>query len=148
MSPLLLRPTKTRVRAPRVEIDLAVVSKTLGTEASYAMSTMDVSKSGLLLAWDRKVRMPFIENTLIEMTIDPGSKALSAPVPCLGKVIRRVDRPTDGNQEASLIGVQIVQMDGDDINVWEKCLDQLEERYGVRPSPMEREKKEGQKRVS
>ena len=47
----LVRPTKQRVRAPRVPIDLEVRSKTIGTSADYSFYTEDISRSGLLLIW-------------------------------------------------------------------------------------------------
>jgi len=148
MATLLLRPGKARVRAPRVEIDLMVESKTLGTQAAYRMSTLDVSKSGLLLSWERKGRMPFIENTILEMTIDPSSDSLNMPVLCLGKVIRRVDKEADELDDSAYIGVQIVQMEGQDINVWEQCLDELEKKHGVKISVLESPKEKVTKRAS
>src|SRR5690606_15066634 len=85
----LIRPSKSRVRAVRVPIDLQVESKTIGTDANYKLSTVDVSRSGLLLSWDKDFRIPFNVNTILEMTIDPDSKCLGGPVSCLGKVVRR-----------------------------------------------------------
>jgi hypothetical protein len=124
----LVRPNKLAVRAPRVAIDLVVESKTLGTSAAYSMSTEDVSRSGLLLVWERESKMPFIVNTLIEMTIDPTGSCLSKPVTCLGKVVRRDAQ--DGSGQTTRFGIQIVQMDPGDIQNWEGCLSELEKKFG------------------
>jgi hypothetical protein len=124
----LVRPNKLAVRAPRVSIDLIVESKTLGTNAAYSMSTEDVSRSGLLLVWERESKMPFIVNTLIEMTIDPKGSCLSKPVTCLGKVVRKDAQ--DGSSQSTRFGIQIVQMDPGDIQNWEVCLSELEKKFG------------------
>lgn len=127
----LVRPNKLAVRAPRVGISLIVESKTLGTNAAYSLSTEDVSRSGLLLVSDNaSVKMPFIVNTLIEMTIDPKSSHLSKPVNCLGKVVRRDVEDEHGNKQPRF-GVQIVQMDPSDIKSWEGCLSELEKKFGI-----------------
>lgn len=124
----IVRPNKLAVRAPRVSIDLVVESKTLGTSAAYSMSTEDVSRSGLLLVWERKTKMPFIVNTLIEMTIDPKGSCLSKPLTCLGKVVRRDAQDCDS--QSTRFGIQIVQMDPGDIQNWEGCLSELEKKFG------------------
>ena len=125
----LLRPSKVRVRAPRIPIDLHVDSRTIGTNANYKLSTEDVSRSGLLLVWDRETAMPFIENTILELTIDPDSNCLGDPVNCLGKVVRREE-----SGGASVLGVQIVQMDNSDMDIWEGCLTELERKFGITTS--------------
>ncbi len=132
----IVRPNKLAVRAPRVSIDLVVESKTLGTSAAYSMSTEDVSRSGLLLVWERETKMPFIVNTLIEMTIDPKGSCLSKPVTCLGKVVRRDAQ--DGDSQSTRFGIQIVQMDPGDIQNWEGCLSELEKKFGFE-SALEKE---------
>jgi len=125
----IARIDQTRVRAPRVAYDLEVSSKTIGTSADYSFSTEDVSRSGLLLLWEKDGRMPFIVNTLIEMTIDPSARCLDKPVLCLGKVVRREHVESDST--TTRLGIQIVQWDHHDQNLWEGCLSQLEQRFGV-----------------
>lgn len=127
----LVRPSKMRVRAPRVPMDLQVESKTIGTSAAYKFSTEDISRSGLLLVWDRDVKMPFIVNTLLELTIDPAGSCLSRPVSCLGKVVRRESGTEDGSGHTARLGIQIVQIDHTDLNAWEGCLTELEKRFGI-----------------
>lgn len=130
----LVRPSKLRVRAPRVPIDLEVSSKTIGTDANYSFYTEDISRSGLLLVWEKDVKMPFIVNTLLELTIDPASACLEKPVSCLGKVVRREGTSPDGKGHGTRLGIQIVQIDNSDLSNWENCLNQLEKRFGIEPS--------------
>jgi hypothetical protein len=115
-------------------MEITVASKTIGTEAWYKMSTVDISKSGLLLSWDRNTKMPFIRNTIIEITIDPSSSVLKTPVTCLAKVVRRDEamEPRPDNVRGDFgaeVGVQIVQMDNDDLGAWVSCLSELEKRF-------------------
>lgn len=126
-----VRPETRRVRAPRVPVDLIVESRTIGTSFTYDLMTEDISRSGLLLVWDRDVKMPFIVNTIIEMTIDPKSLCLNKPVNCLGKVVRRQD---ESDESSVQLGVQIVQIDNTDLCAWEGCLTELEKRFGIEPS--------------
>jgi len=129
----LVRPNKLRIRAPRVPFDLKVESKTIGTAFSYQLYTEDISRSGLLLVWDRDSQMPFNINTILEMTIDPKGDYLGKPLVCLGKVVRR-ELEKDEVQHTTLatrLGVQIVQIDKSDLHAWENCLTQLERKYGV-----------------
>ena len=127
----LIRPSKLRVRAPRVPVDIEVESRTIGTNAAYKLLTEDISRSGLLLVWDREVKMPFIVNTLLELTIDPSGSCLDKPVSCLGKVVRRDSGDEQGKGNSARLGIQIVQIDNSDLNAWEGCLTELEKRFGV-----------------
>ncbi len=130
----LVRPNKLRVRAPRVPIDLEVRSKTIGTSNDYSFFTEDISRSGLLLLWEKDVKMPFIVNTLLELTIDPTSACLEKPVSCLGKVVRRDCTSPDGKGHGTRLGIQIVQIDNSDLVAWEGCLSELEKRFGIETS--------------
>lgn len=127
----LVRPGNMRVRAPRVPMDLEVESRTIGTSAAYRFSTIDISRSGLLLAWERESKMPFIINTLLELTIDPKGACLEKPVNCLGKVVRREAEHADGRGNQARIGIQIVQIDNTDLRQWEGCLTELERQFGI-----------------
>ena len=131
----LTRPSKVRVRAPRVSFDLEVQSRTIGCDASYQMSTLDISRSGILLEWTRKgLPVPFIVNTILEMTIDPGAQCLNGPIYCLGKVVRRDNATSGDGKEQAQLGIQIVQIDQSDLSTWENCVGELEERFGIEAS--------------
>ena len=128
----LVRPSKLRVRAPRVPVPIQVESRTMGTMSAYKLQTEDISRSGLLLVWDRDVvKMPFIVNTLLEMTIDPEGSYLGRPVTCLGKVVRRDPGSEDGKGHSARLGIQIVQIDNSDLSAWEGCLNELERHFGI-----------------
>ncbi len=127
----LVRPSSMRVRAPRVPVDLMVESRTIGTNASYKFTTIDISRSGLLLSWQRDTKMPFIVNTLLELTIDPKGDCLDKPVACLGKVVRREANDEDDTGKTMTLGIQIVQIDNTDLAQWEGCLSQLERQFGI-----------------
>ena len=118
-------------RAPRFDMSsrVQVQTKTLGAEISYGLTTRNVSRSGLLLTWEQGSRVPFIENTLVEMTIDPHQSLLDIPVNCMGKVVRRVDNFSEESQQSmSDFGVQIVQIDGNDLVNWEACITALAQK--------------------
>lgn len=119
-----VRPVESRVRAQRMDVDgsMVVDSKTLGTSITYRLTTRNVSKSGMLLSWNNDSHVPFIVNTLIEMTIDPGARWLSQPVPCLGKVVRR----EEGGSAGASFGIRIIQIDNSDLEAWEACVGSLE----------------------
>jgi len=130
-SPRLGRTNKLSVRAPRVPLDLKVHSRTIGSSVAYNLTTADVSRSGLLLVWQHDEKVPFIVNTLLELTIDPLGRCLEKPVSCLGKVVRREDDGSDRGDSGTKLGVQIVQIDKSDQHVWEGCLGELEKRFGL-----------------
>lgn len=129
--PRLGRTNKLTVRAPRVPLDLKVHSRTIGTNVAYSLTTADVSRSGLLLVWQHDEKVPFIVNTLLELTIDPLSRCLEKPVSCLGKVVRREENASDEHESGTKLGVQIVQIDKSDQHIWEGCLGELEKRFGL-----------------
>ena len=115
-----------RTVAPRVSSDeLIVDSNTIGADLHFTLRSKNLSKSGLLLSWEGNVKVPFVENTLLEMRVDVEGAYLNAPLECLGKVVRRVDEP--GSPAASF-GVKIVQIDGEDLGRWEGAIKELEEK--------------------
>jgi hypothetical protein len=115
---------RDRVRAPRfkLEQELVVTSKTIGTDVSFRLNTENVSRSGMLLRWGQTRPIPFIENTIIEMTIDPKGELLHRPVICLGKIVRKRGTYAQGDLE---FGIAIIQIDNADLDVWESCLEEL-----------------------
>lgn len=124
----VVRPDRL-VRARRLDVLKGVVveSKTIGTSMSYPMETENLSRTGLLLnvARNSKLKVPFRVNTIIEMTVDPDTALFERPISCLGKVVRLADE--DGAEGPSY-GVHIVQIDGRDLDVWERCVGALEEK--------------------
>ncbi len=121
------RLTKRGVRAPRMPAELLIEARTLGTNQVYELGTVDVSRSGILVSWSRRGRMPYLVNTILEITIDPECSMLSAPVFCLAKVVRRDVTKDDRTHTAGELGIQILQMDQSDATVWENCVTALEQ---------------------
>lgn len=111
-----------RVRATRFSKRLFVASKTIGTEVTFNLSTQNVSRSGLKLGWEQMRPIPFIENTIIEMTIDPMREFLKEPLQCLGKVVRREGVQSKQSGSNLSFGISIIQIDATDLDLWESCL--------------------------
>ena len=113
-----------QVRAPRFTTNggLLVKSKTIGTMLAYQLSTDDISSSGMLLSWDHNATIPFRENTLLELEIDPQGSWLGKPLYCMGKVARRF---VADEESKTKFGISIVQMDGDCMNKWENCIQKI-----------------------
>ena len=120
------RNSKTRAAAQRVSLNLTVESKTLGSKVPYALNTVNISKSGLLLGKEEGAKVPFIVNTLLELTIDPDCSFLAEPVTCMAKVVRLETADELGKKVNAKFGVQIIQLENDDAVAWEACLSNLE----------------------
>lgn len=118
------RDQDSKVRAKRIGVtqSVDVESRTLGTLMTYNMSTGNVSRSGLLLQVGTNRKVPYLVNTIVELTVDKDCQMFDRPVSCLGKVVRVT---LDGERRPQY-GVQIIQLDGDDLSVWEKGVNELE----------------------
>ena len=119
-------PQAPRARAPRFDVgqSLLVASKTIGTAVAYNLATQNISKSGMLLSWEHSTPVPFSENTILELTIDPELSFLDEAVNCLGKVVRKETSIRDG-QKTTKFGIRIVQIDHSDLDSWELCIGDL-----------------------
>lgn len=132
-----LRTNKKRgSRCARVPAEVIISSRTIGTDASYVLATLDVSSSGILCSFDRHGKMPFIVNTILEVTIDPGRSMLDVPLNCLAKVVRRENDPAERNHASGRLGIQILQMDQADSTLWETCVAVLEKKFGRIAEPL------------
>jgi hypothetical protein len=113
-----------RVRFARfiTEVPIAVDAKTFGGNRSYLMKTINVSKSGFLLASAQGLTVPFHETTLLELKIildeEPG-------IPCLGKVIRY---EVDFEHRVKLYGVTISEISPDDRERYSSLVEDIEHR--------------------
>lgn len=130
-----IRGLESRVRAKRIglvqEEGLVVESKTLGSTLAFNLPTENLSRTGLLLNGGRYKAVPFIVNTLLEMTVDPRGKMLERPVTCIGKIVR-IDSETS---DAIRYGVQIVQMETKDEDLWMRCVLAMEKERLVEKEP-------------
>jgi hypothetical protein len=126
-------PAKTgstsRVRATRYTLDkqLIVSSKTLGTALTYDLTTQNISRTGMLLSWAHGLPIPFIETTILEMTIDPDGVWLEKPLSCLGKIVRKSVADETKSKDVAF-GINIVQIDDTDLQQWENCVAELASR--------------------
>lgn len=120
----VIRADKPGFRAKRLDIDsgLIVESKTIGTVLSYNLATENVSRTGMLLNVGRNKRVPFLVNTILELTVDSGTQLFERPINCLGKIVR-----VDGQDpKRPRYGIHIVQIDARDLEAWEKGVVQME----------------------
>lgn len=112
-------PGKNRVRASRFDLDgqIRVESRTIGSDLSYELTSLNISKTGMLLTWKSSVKIPFMEKTILELTVDPDGNILKKPLRCLAKIVRKFNQ--DG---CETYGVRIVQMETEDVGLWESTI--------------------------
>lgn len=96
---------------------MCVRSKTIGTTLVYKFDTENISKTGLLLNYPTEMKVPYRENTILELTIDTESNNLPTPIQCIGKVVRR--SLANQRDDVFQIGISIVQIDAESQSVWE-----------------------------
>ncbi len=102
--------------------NIVVDSKTLGTSLSYRMRTHAANKSRLVLSMGKSQKIPFIENTLLELTIDTESSWLDRPVQCIAKVLTRDDASDPHHAQ---FDVKIVQMEPTLMQKWYRSIEDL-----------------------
>lgn len=108
------------IRAIRYETDrLQVYTRTFGSNLVYPLVSENVSRSGIKLVWKRHEKLPFRENTLIEMVIDPDQEMLQRAIPGIGRVVRLSQNE---NKEPE-IGIFIVHLPITDQFYWEHNLE-------------------------
>lgn len=118
------------IRFARFHADpnILVHAKTFGTVGFYSLQSVNVSRSGMLISAARDRSVPFLENTLLEVTLVPGGHWLFQPVHCLAKVVR-VGESTDrrGNSH-SCFGVKFIEFQDAGQNIWDKTVSNLEHK--------------------
>ena len=111
--------------APRFDEHINIHVKTFGSDYSYQLITLNVSKTGLLTG--SAAMLPFQKNTLLEMLIDPGSGVFAIPIPCIGKVTRIATEPRPEQEEyTSIIGISISEHSDPDTEIWKDYIERLE----------------------
>ena len=111
---------------------LTITTKPIGTSFEYGFSTCNMSASGLLIR-SLKKGVPFRENTILEMTVDPDGQWFGKPLAILGKVVRRVDNDKGGPVD---LGVSIIHLDGGESPDWIHCVNQLKTMQGKSLEPI------------
>lgn len=117
---------------PRFEDHVDILAKTFGFPLSYHMTSINVSKSGILTGTHKFV--PFQINTLLELTVDPeGSKM--EPFECIGKVVRLAeeDRP-EQDSFPMLYGICMQDIAEDKLAAWESYLEEVADHVKGQPS--------------
>ena len=102
--------------------NIAVKASSLGSDFQYTLNASNISKSGLLLNWPSSHHVPFIENAIIEMIIDPDKQWVDNPTKLLGKVVRKSVSPSLDNQQ---FGIRIIERDVTDEQAWLKYFEKL-----------------------
>ena len=115
-----------RGRAKRVNSggSLVVEVKTIGAPMAYRMVAKNASRTGLLLQRQSNQNVPFLENTILELDIDPDGHSITDPLRCLGKVVR-LDQT---GRSICAYGVEIIQMGKWEQRAWEGRLINLRPR--------------------
>ncbi len=119
-------PTKlkieTREVAERFSVlgDLEISVKTFGTSLQFDFVTKNMSKSGLLIR-SQANPLPYRENTLLEINVDPKLQRITKPVSLMGKVTRRVDL-TSGEVD---LGISVIG-ELSDMEGWNQCVSSFE----------------------
>ncbi len=109
-----------------IEPQFYVYTRTFGSTDNYVLKGVDVSKSGILLCAPKPYGViPFIEQTLLEIKLDLGSKLSSQSIEPLGKVVRIYSEGL-GNQRIKYIGVKFVDFASNDWEAWNKALETIE----------------------
>jgi hypothetical protein len=67
-------------------------------------------------------------NTILEMKIDTRCKMFREPVTCLGKIVRLESEgmPDEDGRRMRRYGIAIVQMEGSNMEAWDKVVAQME----------------------
>ena len=122
----------SKVRAKRLGVNSGLVAetRTIGAPMAFNVTMENVSRTGFLLSANANGRMPYQINTLIEMTVDPGTKHLDRPIHLLGRIVRT----SQGEGNKKHFGVHIVQIDTRDLSSWEKYVNRLEGKDFALPS--------------
>lgn len=110
------------IQSARFSLDnpIVAVGKTFGSVLGYPLAVENISKSGLLLCTDNKIKAPFIVNTLLELKLLSDQNLLDSPVNCLAKVVRIHTRGSKG------FGVKFIELDGDLRSTVFKIVESLE----------------------
>jgi c-di-GMP-binding flagellar brake protein YcgR len=103
------------------EVPTPVEARTFGSEEPYRMKTINVSKTGLLLASPPGFRVPFNESTLLELTLFLEEQ----PIRCLGKVLRC---EVDFEKKIKRYGINICDIHAEDCERYFSFIEDTEHR--------------------
>lgn len=106
----------------KTEIPTRVDARTFGSQEAYGLKTINVSKSGFLLASPPGFRVPFNESTLLELTVFVEDEE---PINFLGKVIRC---EFDFEKKMKRFGINITEITDENRNRYDSFIEDVEHR--------------------
>lgn len=106
----------------KTEIPTRVDARTFGSPEIYGLKTINVSKSGFLLASPPGFRVPFNESTLLELTVYVEDEE---PICFLGKVIRC---EFDFEKKMKRFGVSICEITNEARDRYDNFIEDVEHR--------------------
>jgi hypothetical protein len=104
------------------EIPTRVDAKTFGSAETYTLKTINISKSGFLLASPPGFRVPFNESTLLELTVHVDG---DEPIRFLGKVMRC---EFDFEKKMKRYGINICEISAESKDRYSSFIDDTEHR--------------------
>lgn len=112
------RPKRISVNTPHY-----LHSKTIGTSISYPMQILDVSENGMKLRCSTEQKLPFMQNTLIEVSlpIKLGEGLPEQVIQYLAKVVRL----TDDDQAEQEYGIKLIFLEPDSHQIWKEAVTYL-----------------------
>lgn len=109
---------------------IKVQAKTFGARDRYGLTSLNVSKTGLLMAAHASDRVPFIVNTLLEVRLEAPSW-LKEPVTGLAKVIRHTTRTASGEKRVEF-GIRFIEFNEEGMDLWKNALNHIEAELRVK----------------
>lgn len=107
---------------------ILVHAKTFGTVGFYSLQSVNVSRSGMLIGSGKDRFVPFLENTLLEITLVPGGHWLFQPVHCLAKVVRVGERTDRRGNAQTCFGLKFIEFQDEGQNIWDKTVRNIEHK--------------------
>lgn len=118
---ITVTPPAARVAAPE---DLKIIARTLGNPVAFDIQVTNISRSGMLLEWDKeKYRPPFRENTLLELELKTLINGEPRRINCMAKVVRR-----SLNLHVTQFGIRMIHNDDQDQLNWLEMVTSLEKQ--------------------
>lgn len=123
--------TRRKIQSTRYETDPTINCEvsTFGSSTFSRLSTVDISKSGMLLEVQGG-NAPFIQNTLLEIRMLDKGGWLDQSLQCLGKVVRSYHEHQLGGsgKGTKFFGVRLVELESKGASIWHDVLITLSDR--------------------
>lgn len=112
-----------------IEPCMGVEVKTFGSQNNHMLSTVNVSKTGMLLSADKDYHVPFIENTLLELRVSPSRSEVwvKNQFECLAKVVRCTTVETEENRNVRQFGIKLIELSEEAKEIWDDAIKIIEQ---------------------